>query len=200
VPTPSTPVQHADTKHQHQGACNFEPSGPPPSLPCRHVVDLARQPRLCARPAPGRDRRPGPNLPPSPPTDRADTHCRDRLACNFDPSGPPPSLPCSHAVDPAHQPRLCARPAPDGTDAPDRTYPRHPPPNALTPTDETCWLLISSRVGHLFTCLSFSPWFRRICHAWAPGGPRTGPTPRTELTPVTPHRPRRHPVFRPVGL
>ena len=77
------------------------------------------------RPAgPGRDRRPGPNLPPSPPTvtDRAGTHCRDRLACSFEPSGPLPSLPRRLNVDPAHQPRLCAGPVPDGTDFAEQTH------------------------------------------------------------------------------
>ena len=215
---------------------------------------------LVRPPGAGRDRRPGR----SPPTDRADTHCRDRLARNFEPSGPPPSLPCRPNVDPAHQPRLCARPAPDGTDAPDRTYPRHPPPTAPTPTAETGWLVISSRVGHHHPCRAVRTWIRRcISHACAPARPpdgtdapdgtssypreleppptaptptaetgwlvissrvghhhpcravrtwirrtshacaparrRTGPTPRTELTPVTPHRPRRHPLPRPVG-
>ena len=101
---------------------------------------------LVRPPSPRQDRRPGPNLPLPPPTDRADPHCRDRLARNFEPSGPPPSLPCRPNVDPpVHQPRLCARPAPDagpaGTDAPDG----HPPPTAPTPTAETGWLVISSR-------------------------------------------------------
>ena len=157
------------------------------------------------RPAgPGRDQRPGPNLPLSPPTDRAGTHCRDLLACNFGPSRPLPSLPCSHAVDPAHQPRLCARPAPDGTDAPDG----HPPPTARTPTAETGSLVISSRVGYYHPCRAVRTWIRRcISHACAPACPWTGPTPRMELqvqlevsTPVTPHRPRRHPLPRPVAL
>ena len=76
---------------------------------------------------------------------------------------------------------------PDGTDAPDRTYPRHPPLTAPAPTAETGWLVISSRVGHHHPCRAVTPWIRRISHACAPGRPRTGPTPRTELTPVTPH-------------
>ena len=196
----SPPTDRAGTHYRDRLACSFGPSGTPPSLQHRPNVDPAHQPHLCARPAPGRDRRPGPNLPLSPPADRAGTHCRGRLACNFDPSGPPPSLPCSHAVDPAHQPRLCARPAPDGTDAPDRTYPHHPPPTAPTPTAETGWLVISSRAGHYHPCDAVAPSIRRISHAGAPGRPRTGPTPRTELASVTPHRQRRHPLPRPVGL
>ena len=256
-PGRSPPTDRADTHCRDRLARNFEPSGPPPSLPCRPNVDPAHQPRLCARPAPdGTDapdrtyprhppptaptptaetgwlvissrvghhhpcravrtwirrcishacaparRRTGPTprtepTPPSPPTDRADTHCRDRLARNFEPSGPPPSLPCRPNVDPpAHQPRLCARPAPDGTDAPDG----HPPPTAPTPTAETGWLVISSRVGHHHPCRAVRTWIRRTSHACAPARRRTGPTPRTELTPVTPHRPRRHPLPRPVG-
>ena len=61
------------------------------------------------------------------------------------------------------------------------------------------WLVISSRAGHYYPCRAVRTWIRRTSHACAPAQPQTAPTPWTELTPLTPHRMRRHPLARLVG-